>query len=156
MATTPRFPRIFVAGLVVAIVAIAATHAYQSVASSSPTTATSPITVPHVERHAALGEAAGAVPEGTTVFDDQVPGVAKLDPALLSALRRAASDAARYGIRFVVNSGWRSAAYEDHLRREAVSKYGSEQEAARWVATGTTSPHVKGEAIDIGPYNATA
>src|SRR6185436_13911964 len=54
-------------------------------------------------------------------------------------------------LRFVVNSGWRSAAYEDQLRREAVAKYGSEQEAARWVATGTTSPHVRGEAVDVGP-----
>ncbi len=87
----------------------------------------------------ALGEAGGAVPAGTTVFDDRVPGVARLDPALLRALRRAATDAARDGIAFVVNSGWRSPAYEEQLRREAVAKYGSEAEAARWVATGTTS-----------------
>jgi LAS superfamily LD-carboxypeptidase LdcB len=102
----------------------------------------------------ALGEADGAVPDGTTVFDDQVPGVAKLDPALLGALRRAATDAGHDGIPFVVNSGWRSPAYEDQLRREAIVKYGSEAEAARWVATGTTSPHVKGEAVDLGPAAA--
>jgi zinc D-Ala-D-Ala carboxypeptidase len=156
MAITRRFPRVFVAGLVVTVVAIAAAHAYESLGSSSSTsTATSPIPVPRHEHHAALGEADGAVPAGTTVFDEQVPGVAKLDPALLSALRRAATDAARYGIRFYVNSGWRSAAYEEHLRLEAVSKYGSEQEAARWVATPSTSPHVKGEAVDLGPSAAT-
>jgi LAS superfamily LD-carboxypeptidase LdcB len=103
----------------------------------------------------ALGEADGAIPAGTTVFDDAVPGVAKLDPALLEALRRAATDAAADGVKLVVNSGWRSPAYEDQLRREAIAKYGSEAEAARWVATGTTSPHVSGHAVDIGPADAT-
>jgi LAS superfamily LD-carboxypeptidase LdcB len=100
-------------------------------------------------------EAGGAVPDGTTVFDDAVPGVANLDPALLAALRQAAMDAASDGVRFVVNSGWRSPAYEDRLRREAVAKYGSEEEAARWVATGTTSAHVSGDAVDLGPARAT-
>jgi zinc D-Ala-D-Ala carboxypeptidase len=110
-----------------------------------------------VSRHrGALGEAGGAVPAGTTVFDDAVPGVAELDPALLGALRQAATDAAAEGVEFVVNSGWRSPAYEDQLRREAIAKYGSEQEAARWVATGTTSAHVSGDAVDIGPSGAAA
>jgi zinc D-Ala-D-Ala carboxypeptidase len=95
------------------------------------------------------------VPDGTTVFDDEVPGVANLDAAVLRALRRAATDASAGGVDFVVNSGWRSPAYEDQLRREAIAEYGSEAEAARWVATGTTSPHVSGDAVDIGPANAT-
>ena len=122
--------------------------------ASSSSTAASPLHIPRGEHRGALGEAGGAVPAGTTVFDDEVPGVARLDPDLLAALRRAATDAAAYGVRFVVNSGWRSAAYEDQLRREAVAKYGSEQEAAKWVATGTTSPHVSGDAVDIGPAAA--
>src|SRR4029450_7463397 len=33
---------------------------------------------------------------------------------------------------------------------EAVAKYGSAEEAARWVATPETSPHVAGKAIDVG------
>ena len=36
------------------------------------------------------------------------------------------------------------------------SKYGSEKEAARWVATPNTSAHVSGDAVDIGPFDATA
>jgi zinc D-Ala-D-Ala carboxypeptidase len=112
--------------------------------------------VPRSGHGGAYGEADGAIPAGTTVFDDDVPGVAKLDPALLGALRRAASDAARDGVTFNVNSGWRSAAYEDQLRREAIARYGSVEEAARWVATGSTSPHVKGDAVDIGPSGAAA
>jgi zinc D-Ala-D-Ala carboxypeptidase len=104
----------------------------------------------------ALGEADGAVPDGTTVFDDEIPGVAKLAPALLDALRRAATDAEDDGVKFNVNSGWRSPEYQKQLRREAVSKYGSEEEAARWVATAETSAHVSGNAVDIGPSDATA
>jgi LAS superfamily LD-carboxypeptidase LdcB len=104
----------------------------------------------------ALGEADGVVPDGVTVFDDEVPAVANLDPDLLDALRRAATDAADDGVEFFVNGGWRSPEYQEQLRREAVSNYGSEQEAARWVATPTTSAHVLGEAVDIGPFDARA
>ncbi len=53
-------------------------------------------------------------------------------------------------------SGWRSRAYQDQLLRQAVSTYGSESEAARWVATADTSPHVSGDAVDLGPADATA
>ena len=103
-----------------------------------------------------LGEADGAVPDGTTVFDDEIPGVANLDPALLGALRQAATDAADDGVEFFVDSGWRSPEYQTQLLREAVSEYGSEEEAARWVATADTSAHVSGDAVDIGPLDATA
>lgn len=91
----------------------------------------------------------GALPGGATVFD-QYPGVANLDPDLLQALRDAATAAADDGVVFRVNSGWRSPAYQDRLRRDAVAKYGSATEAARWVATPGTSPHVAGNAIDVG------
>ncbi|HWD78171.1 MAG TPA: M15 family metallopeptidase [Kribbella sp.] len=103
-----------------------------------------------------LGEADGAVPDGVTVFDDKVPGVVNLDPDLLGALRRAATAAAKEGIVFYVNSGWRSPAYQAQLLRDAVDKYGSTEEAARWVATPENSPHVQGQAIDIGRSDATA
>ncbi len=97
----------------------------------------------------------GALPDGVTVFDGEYPGVANLDPDLLRALREAATDAAHEGIEFHVNSGWRSPEYQNQLLREAVSKYGSKAEAARWVATADTSPHVSGDAVDIGPSDAT-
>jgi D-alanyl-D-alanine carboxypeptidase len=141
------------AGLLAVIAAIAAVLAGQPPASSR-STATSPAEVPRSEHRGALAD--GAVPDGTTVFDDDVPGVARLDPALLSALRHAATDAAVNGVRFVVDSGWRSPRYQEHLLREAISKYGSEAEAARWVATPKTSAHVKGDAVDIGPSGAAA
>jgi LAS superfamily LD-carboxypeptidase LdcB len=106
------------------------------------------------EPSAPLGEADGAVPDGTTVFDDEIAGVAKLDPDLLGALRQAATAAAGDGVEFHVDSGWRSPAYQEQLLREAVSEYGSEAEAARWVATPNKSAHVSGDAVDIGPSDA--
>jgi D-alanyl-D-alanine carboxypeptidase len=161
-STTRRIPRILVAGLLVVIAAIAAALGYQLLASSS-STAASPIDVLRgehrglrSEHRGALGEADGVVPDGTTVFDDEIPGVANLDPALLGALRQAATDAADDGVEFFVDSGWRSPEYQNQLLREAVSEYGSEEEAARWVATADTSPHVSGDAVDIGHSDATA
>ena len=145
------------AGLVV-IAATAAALGYQSLAPSS-STAASPIDVLRSlpsEHRDALGEADGAVPEGTTVFDDEIPGVDNLDPALLGALRQAATDAADDGVEFFVDSGWRSPEYQNQLLRQAVSEYGSEEEAARWVATAETSAHVSGDAVDIGRFDATA
>jgi len=150
-----RIRRIRVAGLLAVIAAIPAALGYQLLASSS-STAASPIHVLRSERHGLLGEADGAVPDGTTVFDDEVPGVANLDPDLLAALRRAAADAAGDGVEFFVDSGWRSREYQDRLLRDAISEYGSEEEAARWVATADTSPHVSGDAIDIGHSDAAA
>ena len=143
-----------VAGLLVVIVAMAAVLGTRS-RVSLPSTASSPSAVASPTHRSPLGEADGAVPDGTTVFDDEVPGVVNLDPALLRALRRAATDAAADGVKLAVNSGWRSPAYEDRLRREAIARYGSAAQAARWVATGTTSPHVSGDAVDIGPAHAT-
>ncbi len=90
-----------------------------------------------------------------TIYDDAIPAVSKLDPGLLKALRQAATAAADDGVEFYVNSGWRSPEYQEELLREAVFKYGSEEEAARWVATATTSPHVSGDAVDMGNSDAT-
>ncbi|SFR79450.1 D-alanyl-D-alanine carboxypeptidase [Agromyces sp. CF514] len=95
----------------------------------------------------------GDVAEGTTVFDD-VAAVTNLEPGLLDAIRRAAADASLDGVAFEVNDGWRSPEYQERLLHEAVVEYGSEAEAARWVATPETSPHVHGDAIDIGPWDA--
>ena len=98
----------------------------------------------------------GAVPDPVRVFDHGIPAVANLDPALLAALRRAATDAARDGVELFVNGGWRSPEYQRQLFHEAVVAHGSEMAAARWVATPDTSAHVSGDAVDIGPADARA
>jgi hypothetical protein len=155
-ARTParRTSRIPIAGLLAVIVVTIGVVGYRSLASSPATT--SSVAVVGDARGSALGEADGAVPDGTTVFDDGVPGVAKLDPSLLRALRRAATAAMRDRVVFFVDSGWRSPAYQEHLLEQAVSEYGSRDEAARWVATPNTSAHVSGNAVDIGHSDATA
>jgi hypothetical protein len=165
-----RTRRSRVAGLLVVIAAIAAlSHPWAKSSSStdsSSSTAAAPLHVLRRERPGpptetggaalGLGEADGALPDSTSVFDDAVPGVGKLNSDLLDALRRAATDAADDGVRFSVDSGWRSPEYQERLLREAISKYGSEAEATRWVATPGTSAHVKGDAVDIGPSGAAA
>jgi zinc D-Ala-D-Ala carboxypeptidase len=174
-ARPPRSTILIVVAVVIA--AVIGVLDYQSSAASSPSAApdTPARSVPatssetpetaarqaadvprrHPPPQGALGEADGAVPGGVTVFDDEIPAVANLDPGLLKAFRQAATDAARNGVEFSVNSGWRSREYQNQLLREAVSNYGSEKEAARWVATADTSPHVSGNAIDIGHSDAT-
>jgi zinc D-Ala-D-Ala carboxypeptidase len=129
-----------VAWLLVAIAALTAALGHQLPASSSSPAA------PPIDVHRG-GHRGSAVLDGAT---------ANLDPDLLGALRQAATDAAEGGVEFSVNSGRRSPEYQDQLLREAVSEYGSEEEAARWVATAETSPHVSGDAVDIGPSDATA
>jgi zinc D-Ala-D-Ala carboxypeptidase len=162
--TTRRIPGIVVACLLVAIAATIGALERGArtprASTATPAGASAPLAprppdTLRRESRAQLGEAGGVVPDGTTVFDDAVPAVAKLDPALRSALRRAATDAADAGVEFFVDSGWRSRAYQEQLRRDAISKYGSEEEAARWVATPDTSAHVSGNAVDIGHSDAT-
>jgi len=141
-APRPRIRRVLLAGLLVVVAAFAVGLGDQRPASSSAPSSAS--------AGSSSGEAGGAVPAGTTVFDDAVPGVAKLDPGLRGALRAAAKDAASDGVAFVVDSGWRSPGYQARLLQEAVATYGSEAQAARWVATPDTSAHVSGDAVDVG------
>ncbi len=89
-----------------------------------------------------------------TVFDTAHPAVAQLDTALLQALQAAANEAAAEDITFYVNSGWRSPQLQERLLEEAVAEYGSREEALRWVATPERSAHVSGDAVDIGPFDA--
>ncbi|MET0735525.1 MAG: M15 family metallopeptidase [Microbacterium sp.] len=152
--------------VVVGIVSAALAHQATSSAASSPTAP--PLAAPsfrelpggeHAEPTAEDGaatQAEGSLPAGVTVFDDQHSGIADLDPELLDALRRATTDAARAGIELIVSSGRRSPEYQDRLFDDAVARYGSEQEAARWVAPADASAHVSGDAVDIGGLDAIA
>jgi hypothetical protein len=99
------------------------------------------------------GDDDGELPDGVTVFDTSHAGVTRLDPDLLRALRRAATDAPSV---LYVTSGWRSPAYQERLLEQAAAKYGSRAEAARWVATPARSAHVSGDAVDLGGADAVA
>lgn len=162
--TTRWVPRVLAAVLLVVAAVTAAVLARPSPVTA-PSSASSPAAsssdaarpaVPPAEDRGAVGVADGVLPEGTTVLDDHLPGVAHLDAALLDALRRATADAADEGVRLGITSGWRSPEYQDRLLREAVEEHGSAAEAARWVATPDTSLHVSGDAVDVGPRDAVA
>lgn len=94
---------------------------------------------------------AGAV---VTLADDDVPAVARLDPALREAMRQAEAAAAVDGIGFQVTSGWRSSEYQQWLLDDAIDLYDSERIARQFVATPERSSHVTGRAVDIGPLDA--
>ncbi|GAA1233682.1 hypothetical protein JOF42_000874 [Microbacterium phyllosphaerae] len=118
----------------------------QSLASAS---------VPPTFSASSLTEADGVIrDEGAVSVFDETPAVTNLDSDLLAAVRSAATAATADGVRVHVNSGWRSAAYQQVLRQDAVAEYGSEEEAARWVATPENSEHVSGDAVDLGPVAA--
>lgn len=100
-----------------------------------------------------IGTDDGETPRGTTVASD-LAAVSKLDPALLAALRSATSVAASDGVRVEINSGWRSAAYQQRLFDAAVAERGSTNAAEQWVARPGTSVHEAGAAVDVGPRAA--
>lgn len=91
-----------------------------------------------------------------TVFDSSSPTIANLKPDLSDAFRKAATAAAEDGVTFFVTSGRRSAAHQQELLDQAIVEYGSRDEALKWVASPQTSPHVRGEAVDIGHRAAIA
>jgi LAS superfamily LD-carboxypeptidase LdcB len=95
-----------------------------------------------------------ATGDDDTPFDGDRPTIGNLDPDLLDAIRAAARAAQDDGVRMVVTSGWRSRVHQQRLYAEAVSEYGSELEARRYVATPDTSAHVTGDAVDLGPTDA--
>jgi D-alanyl-D-alanine carboxypeptidase len=148
-----RPARTRVARLVVLLVLLVALG--QGALALSSSTAASPLDVFRTDHGRGVGADDGVVRGHVTVFDRDAPAVTRLDPDLVGALRRAATDAAEEGVELQVNSGWRSKRYQDQLLSEAISEYGSRERAARWVATPTTSPHVFGEAVDLGPLAAT-
>lgn len=101
----------------------------------------------------ATGTAGGDVPKESTINAD-IPAVKNLSRELRDALRRASKDAEKSGIVLYINSGWRSPEFQSRLLKDAVATYGSKKEASRWVATAESSAHVKGEAVDIGYWDA--
>ncbi|MFD3516490.1 M15 family metallopeptidase [Streptomyces sp. NPDC058657] len=98
----------------------------------------------------------GAIPAARTLtpFDTGHSALRNLDPALLKAVQRAATDAKRAGIDLYVTAGWRSKDYQQELLDRAVDRYGSLERARQFVQTPEKSEHPRGRAVDIGPANA--
>lgn len=149
---TRRPRRLLPVILLTAVAVLGAFGIHQSLSLLLPPTATSasPLLI------GPPGAGDGVVPDGQSLspFDESTPAVTRLDPVLLSALRRAADDAVAEELDIRINSGWRSARYQEQLLDEAVVLYSSREEAARWVATAETSAHVTGDGVDVGPFDA--
>ncbi|MFP3466571.1 M15 family metallopeptidase [Leifsonia sp. SIMBA_070] len=112
---------------------------------------------PGAERSGGLTDDDGYIPEGSSLpLDSDVPAVTRLDPALRAALTSAQTAMAQDGdsADITITDGWRSERYQESLFAQAVTKYGSEEEAVKWVKRGRDSAHVRGEAVDIADAGA--
>ncbi|HZX07467.1 M15 family metallopeptidase [Kribbella sp.] len=96
----------------------------------------------------------GVLPDHTSAYDTSLPGIAKLDPALLKAVQEAETAMKADGIRMQVTTGWRSKKYQEELLEKAIRKYGSRKKALEYVAEPDQSHHITGHAVDIGPTDA--
>jgi hypothetical protein len=61
----------------------------------------------------------------------------------------AQSKARKEGINLEITSGFRTAARQDYLHKRAIAKYGSAEEASKWVLPPDKSHHPDGIALDI-------
>ncbi|MYW90142.1 peptidase M15B and M15C [Amycolatopsis rubida] len=100
--------------------------------------------------------AQGGAPEGVTLtpFDTSYPAVGNLDPALRKALQEAATDARQRKVDMHIASGWRTKEYQQKLLDGGIEKYGSLEEARKFVNTPEKSTHVSGKAVDVAPTRA--
>lgn len=139
-------------GLLTAALALSALVALTGCSAA----ATSLEAAPRVTGSAQLTDDDGYIAAGASLtLDSDLPAVQRLDPALLEALRaanRAAVD--ERGTTITIVDGWRSLRYQQYLFAQAVQKYGSEEEAERWVKRGADSEHVSGKAVDIETADA--
>jgi D-alanyl-D-alanine dipeptidase len=75
--------------------------------------------------------------------------IEEMHPLLLARFNTAAEFAKADGVTLYITSGFRSLDRQEILFQEAVRKYGSESEAAKWVLPPQFSHHPKGLAIDV-------
>jgi hypothetical protein len=123
-----------------------------------PSAAGAPAAGPFSVGSAATDTFGGYLPDEATLnaYDTANPVIGRLDPALLAAVQKATDAAAAQGVTVRINSGWRSAGFQQRLFDDAVQTYGSAELAAQFVASPQTSMHVQGRAVDVGGPDAAA
>ncbi|MCR5976617.1 peptidase M15 [Gordonia jinghuaiqii] len=84
------------------------------------------------------------------------PATAGLDPVLSAAYREASNTARAQNVPLWITSGKRTFGEQRQMWRDAIATYGSPETARRWVLPPTESPHVHGDAIDVGPREGAA
>jgi D-alanyl-D-alanine dipeptidase len=70
-------------------------------------------------------------------------------PVLLARFEAALFAAKLEGVNLYITSGFRSLTRQEKLFKDAVNKYGSESEAAKWVLPAPYSHHPQGLALDV-------
>lgn len=86
-------------------------------------------------------------------MDQGNPDTAHIDPVLRDAVMRMIKDS---GNTIGINSGYRDNVRQASLYKDALAKYGNAHDAGAWVAPPGSSPHNKGEAVDLNLPNAAA
>lgn len=79
--------------------------------------------------------------------------VTGIHPKLEVRFKAARAAASLAGVNLYIASGYRTQARQQYLFEEAIKKYGSETEAARWVLPPYLSHHPLGLAIDVNYPN---
>lgn len=87
----------------------------------------------------------GALSESATATGE----IVNLQPLLQARFDSAKIAAARENVDLYITSGFRTEQRQGELFAQAVRKYGSESEAAKWVLPARASHHPEGLAIDI-------
>lgn len=94
-----------------------------------------------------LSESDGSIV--STPYQDKNGNPVRLNPAAAQGLTRIQDLARAKGIEVRINSSYRSVEEQTRLWRDALAKYGSAEEARRWVAPPGRSRHNSGGAIDM-------
>ena len=85
--------------------------------------------------------------EGAIFTSNNTP--TEITPTLLTRFNAATAAAKKEGIELKLVSGYRSLSRQKYLFNQAVKKYGSYREAAKWVAPPAISHHPMGLAMDV-------
>ena len=73
----------------------------------------------------------------------------RLNPELQRRFELAKAAAAKEGVKLYIQSGYRSYELQTQLFSNAIAKYGSADEASKWVSPPSVSRHPQGIAIDV-------
>ena len=77
------------------------------------------------------------------------PGATTLNPELQKRFDEAKAAAKLDGVNLYIQSGYRSIELQTKLFKDAIAKYGSVDEASKWVSPPSVSRHPQGIAIDV-------
>jgi hypothetical protein len=86
---------------------------------------------------------------GATKINAAENEVSDLNIKVRNRFLAAQAEARKDGINLVITSGFRTAARQEYLFKRAIQKYGSAEEASKWVLPPDKSHHPDGIALDI-------